>query len=214
MNLDHLLKKLPLGAVAIAAFMIAEPARAELSTTDSIYSTFKFKAEPPLSEQEAAQGKESDVATTASIAPPEGPLRPLSRRAQILAAEEARAESLRPIIERYADELGVPFELADAVVRIESRYNPHARNGTNLGLMQIKKLTAKSMGYGGTAEGLFNPETNIRYGMKYLAEAYRLANGDTCGTVMRYQGGLRAQTMSQAARTYCAKVKIILAQAN
>ena len=41
--------------------------------------------------------------------------------------------------------------------------------------MQIKPQTARGLGYEGGAAGLKQPETNIRYGMKYLGEAYRMA---------------------------------------
>jgi soluble lytic murein transglycosylase-like protein len=103
--------------------------------------------------------------------------------------------------------------LADAVIRIESRYNAGARNGPNLGLTQLNFRTAQSLGYTGEASGLFDAETNLRFGLKYLAQAYQLAGGDLCGAVLRYQGGHRAVTMTNASRAYCAKVKTIIAKA-
>ncbi len=33
------------------------------------------------------------------------------------------------------------------------------------------------------------PRPIARYGMKYLAMAYKMAGGDTCRTVMKYQSG-------------------------
>ena len=102
--------------------------------------------------------------------------------------------------------------MADAVVRLESRYNPGARNGTHMGLTQINVRTAQSLGYAGPAAGLLDAETNLRYGLKYLAKAYKLAGGDTCGTILRYQFGHRTQTMTSASRAYCAKVKVIRPQ--
>jgi soluble lytic murein transglycosylase-like protein len=80
--------------------------------------------------------------------------------------------------------------------------------------MQINARTAQSLGYQGTASGLLDPETNLRYGVRYLAEAYRLADGDTCGTILRYQGGHRAQAMTAQAQGYCARVKTLVAKAN
>jgi soluble lytic murein transglycosylase-like protein len=128
-------------------------------------------------------------------------------------ADEARSSALKPLIAQYAAEHGIPYELADAVVRLESRYNPAARNGPNLGLTQINFRTAQSIGYKGDAAGLFDAETNLRYGLKYLAQAYRLAGGDTCGTILRYQFGHRTTTMTGASRVYCAKVKVLTAAA-
>ncbi|MFD0463918.1 transglycosylase SLT domain-containing protein [Microvirga aerilata] len=54
---------------------------------------------------------------------------------------------------RYASENDLPYELADAVVRLESRYNAGARNGPNMGLTQINFRTAQSLGYQGRQPG-------------------------------------------------------------
>ncbi|MBN9445779.1 MAG: lytic transglycosylase domain-containing protein, partial [Bosea sp.] len=120
-------------------------------------------------------------------------------------------DNLRALVARHAAANGVPFSLADAVVRIESRYNPRAANAGNYGLMQIRHQTARGVGYNGGAAGLLDAETNARYGMKYLAQAYRLAGGDTCRTVMMYQSGHMAKRMSGANRVYCSKVRTITA---
>ncbi len=112
-------------------------------------------------------------------------------------------------IEQHAANNNVPFFLANSMVRIESRYNPNARSGPNLGLGQISLSTAKSLGYSGSAQGLMDAETNLTYSIKYLAQAYKLASGDTCGTVARYQNGLRSTRVSAANRAYCAKVSKI-----
>jgi len=128
-----------------------------------------------------------------------------------VAVSSAQAsETLRPMIARHAAANHVPAALADAIVRIESRYQPRARNGANLGLTQISHRTARGIGYGGSAAGLFDADTNLRYGIKYLAMAYRKAGGDTCRTVMYYQSGLYARSMNGANRTYCGKVRAIL----
>jgi soluble lytic murein transglycosylase-like protein len=116
------------------------------------------------------------------------------------------AESIRALIARHAAANGVPAYLADAIVRHESRYNPRARNGANIGLMQISLPTARALGYDGSAAGLADAETNLAYGVRYLAQAWRLAGGDTCRTVLKYQGGHRAVTMTPAARAYCASL--------
>jgi len=138
---------------------------------------------------------------------------PAEIKARFRQPDAARAAALKPLIARYASENGLPYELADAVVRLESRYNASARNGPNMGLTQINVRTAQSLGYKGGAAGLLDAETNLRYGLKYLATAYKLAGGDTCGTILRYQFGHRAQTMTGASRAYCAKVKVITAAA-
>lgn len=159
-----------------------------------------------------AQGKEdaeeSAAEETASL-PLELPIRSRSERADV-----AKASALKPLIVQYASENGVPYELADAVVRLESRYNSGARRGLNVGLTQINVRTAQSLGYKGDAAGLLDAETNLRYGLKYLAIAYRLAGRDTCGAILRYQFGLRTTSMNDASRTYCAKVQVLTAAAD
>ena len=73
----------------------------------------------------------------------------------------------------------MPEALVHRVIVRESRYQPAlvGRGGT-IGLMQIKLATARSLGYTGDAEGLRDPDTNLTYAVKYLAGAYRAANGD------------------------------------
>jgi soluble lytic murein transglycosylase-like protein len=128
------------------------------------------------------------------------------------AASAAPAE-LKQIVAEQAAANGVPFALAHAVVMVESRYNPRVSNGGALGLMQIKPATARGVGFSGPASGLYDPATNIRFGMRYLADAYRQAGGDICGTVMRYQSGLYTRSMSGANRAYCGKARQFMAQA-
>jgi soluble lytic murein transglycosylase-like protein len=81
----------------------------------------------------------------------------------------------------------VPEALVHRVVLRESRYNPSliGRGGT-IGLMQIKLATARGVGYLGSAEGLLDPDTNLTYGIKYLAGAYRTAGGDADRAVGYY----------------------------
>lgn len=142
-------------------------------------------------------------AITASL-PAAAPIGPSDARAE---AKTASPAGLRGLIARHAQENGVPVGLAEAVVRVESRFNPSARNGPYMGLMQIHPRTARGVGYGGAPGGLLHADTNLRYGMRYLGQAYRLASGDTCRTVMKYQSGHGAQRLNAANLRYCAKVR-------
>ena len=85
---------------------------------------------------------------------------------------------------------GVPEALVHRVIMRESRYQPHlvGRGGT-IGLMQIKLATARGVGYTGDAAGLRDPNTNLTYAVKYLAGAYRAANGDHARAVRYFAGG-------------------------
>ena len=111
------------------------------------------------------------------------------------------------MIETAAMENGVPKELAYAVVRVESRFNPRAIGGGAYGLSQIKPATARGLGFSGSAQALLDPETNLRWGMKYLAGAWEKGDGDVCRTAMKYKGGHRTTTMSRSASAYCTAVK-------
>ncbi len=112
------------------------------------------------------------------------------------------------IIARYASAYGVPVSLAHAVIRVESNYRPGARGSAGeVGLMQIKPATARGMGYSGSVKALYNPETNIKYGMKYLGMAHKLGGGTTCGTILKYNAGHGAKRMNPISAAYCSKVK-------
>jgi soluble lytic murein transglycosylase-like protein len=111
------------------------------------------------------------------------------------------------LISSYAKTNGVPEALAHAVISVESNYRPTARGSAGeIGLMQIKPATARMMGYRGTAKGLYNPETNIKYGMLYLAKAHQLGGGSTCGTILKYNAGHGAKRMNPVSKRYCGKV--------
>lgn len=93
------------------------------------------------------------------------------------------------IITKYATLYGIPESLLHRVVRRESTYNPRAYNRGHYGLMQIKYATARSMGYEGPAEGLFDAETNIKYAGKYLRGAWLVADDKNDGAVRLYAAG-------------------------
>jgi hypothetical protein len=82
------------------------------------------------------------------------------------------------MIARYAKTYDVPVKLVHRVVKRESNYNPSAYNSGNYGLMQIRYKTAQGMGYKGSAKGLFDAETNLKYAVKYLRGAYLVADGN------------------------------------
>lgn len=126
---------------------------------------------------------------------------------------EKAAPTLSALILKHAQQNGVPVELAQAVVRIESRGNARASHGGALGLMQIKPGTARAAGFTGGATGLFSAETNLHFGMKVLGAAYRSAGGDVCRALMQYQSGHLATRMSRANRVYCARARAIMAGA-
>jgi hypothetical protein len=106
----------------------------------------------------------------------------------------------------------IPFPIVDAVMRVESGYNPGARGEVGeVGLMQILPSTADMMGFKGSLSALAEPQTNIAYGTQYLAEAWRLANEDICTTVMKYRAGHGETRFSVRSVDYCRRVRSHLA---
>jgi soluble lytic murein transglycosylase-like protein len=93
------------------------------------------------------------------------------------------------MIDTAASENGVPAVLLHRIIKRESNYNAQAYHGGHWGLMQMKYETARSMGYRGPAAGLLNPETNLRFGGRYLAGAYLVSGGNVERALMLYGRG-------------------------
>ena len=106
------------------------------------------------------------------------------------AAQGQQREQYEKLVATHAKANLVPEALVHRVIVRESKYQPGlvGRGGT-IGLMQIKLATARGLGYTGDAEGLRDPNTNLAYGVKYLAGAYRVANGDHDRAVHYYAAG-------------------------
>lgn len=96
---------------------------------------------------------------------------------------------LDQLIAKYAAVYEVPVDLVRRVVKRESNFNPAAFNRGYYGLMQIKYATARGMGYQGSAKGLFDAETNLKYAVKYLRGAYMVAQGNHDRADRLYQTG-------------------------
>jgi len=87
------------------------------------------------------------------------------------------------IIGKYARLYNVPEVWIQGVIAQESSGNPMAYRAepsihdASYGLMQLLYGTAKGLGYIGTPEGLYDPDTNIGLGTKLLGQ-WRLKYGD------------------------------------
>lgn len=131
------------------------------------------------------------VATATAAAP-----KPAQRAARAEAFEPfafveapAHGSSVDALISKYAGVYDVPESLIRRVVQRESGFNPKARNGPYYGLMQIRHDTARSMGYSGSAAGLLDADTNLRYAVKYLRGAYLVAGYNADGAIRNYSRG-------------------------
>jgi hypothetical protein len=94
------------------------------------------------------------------------------------------------MIARHAKANEIPESLIRRVIWRESKYNPGlVGRGNAMGLMQIKPATAREVGYQGSASGLLDADTNMTYGTRYLAGAYRVAGGNADRAVALYAKG-------------------------
>jgi soluble lytic murein transglycosylase-like protein len=116
------------------------------------------------------------------------------------------------LLAREAKARGLPPAVADAVAFVESGFNDSAVGSVGeLGLMQVRPATAAMLGHTGPAADLFNPETNVRFGVAYLARAWTLAGGDLCRALMKYRAGHGEERMTVRSVEYCRRVRDRLA---
>lgn len=98
-------------------------------------------------------------------------------------------------IETYIAEIGAEYdicpELIQAIIERESNYNPNAKNGSCIGLMQVsEKWHTDRMEKLGVTD-LYDPYSNILVGTDYLAELFNEAiesgrGDDLYYVLMRY----------------------------
>ena len=159
-------------------------------------------AEVPLPQPRAA-AQAGDLASASGVQPPADAssggkgmaVNALAKSASPAFTLASYAKSSDPrgyldqLIDKYAAIYEVPVDLVRRVVRRESNFNPTAFNRGHYGLMQIKHATARGMGYQGSAKGLFDAETNLKYSVKYLRGAFMVAGGNHDRADRLYQTG-------------------------
>ncbi len=125
-----------------------------------------------------------------------------SRRRRYRPPTTAEKKAIVGAVKVHARRAGVPERTGLAVVRQESAFNKKATGGVGeIGLMQIKCETARSVGYYGSCAGLYDPDTNLKYGMRYLKKALNR------GSVGYYNSGIHAKRLPRQAQKYAREVK-------
>lgn len=107
---------------------------------------------------------------------------------------DARAderESWCEYIELLCQERSMCPELVQAVIETESNWDPEARNGDCIGLMQISEKWHRDRMERLGVEELMDPYDNILVGVDYLAELFRWYK-DPAMVLMLYNGDSRA----------------------
>jgi soluble lytic murein transglycosylase-like protein len=94
---------------------------------------------------------------------------------------------------------GIDPELAFRLVKLESDFNVHATSPVGaLGLTQVMPSTAKFYVKGITREKLYDPQTNLRVGFRYLRGLVDEYHGDVKLALLVYNRGPVAVAKSRA----------------
>ncbi len=100
------------------------------------------------------------------------------------------------IVERYAEEYGIPDHVIYAVIKVESDFDPNARSSADArGLMQMipdtfEWLTSdEHLGEHLSPNELYDPEVSIRYGTYYLKYLYSKFDYNWNTAFAAYNGG-------------------------
>ncbi len=107
----------------------------------------------------------------------------------------ARENEFDAVIWRTGAALGVDPALIKAVIAQESGFDPYAvrlepkLQDASRGLMQVLLRTAQWLGYAGPPSGLFDPETNLLWGSKYLAWQLGRYGGSAADAAAAYNAG-------------------------
>lgn len=120
-----------------------------------------------------------------------------SRRAELRRLATARyaleygvSLQLASDIERAAVAEGIDPELAFRLVRVESQFNERAVSPAGaLGLTQLMPATAASLQPGITREEVFERQTNLRLGFRYLRWLLEVYDGDVEDALHAYNRG-------------------------
>ncbi len=121
-----------------------------------------------------------------------------------VAASEARKASvergeLRRLVQEVSTEHGVDPKLIDALVHVESGYNPNAvsRKGA-MGLMQLMPATAKRL----KVDDPFNPAENVRGGVEEFSRLVNRYSGNLQLALAAYNAGEGAVSKYQGVPPY------------
>ena len=98
-------------------------------------------------------------------------------------------------VEKYANEYNIDKYLVYAIIKTESNFEEEAKSTSNaIGLMQIMEATAletaNKMDLSISKEDLFNPELNIKIGLKYFTDLLDKYNINYNLAIIAYNAGI------------------------
>lgn len=117
-----------------------------------------------------------------------------------------KARPFAGVVAQAARETGLSTSLINAVIAQESQFDPNAYRAevkigdASRGLMQLLLSTARANGYartdagepaklGAAGTGLYDPQTNVSVGARFLASLIRARNNDVRAAVSAYNNG-------------------------
>ena len=114
-----------------------------------------------------------------------------SHRSHIPQVSQATRDHVVALIKSQAPHFGVPTWFALKIARVESNYNPMVTGAAGeIGVFQMKCATAHGVGFSGSCKGLYNAETNVRFGLKHLSLAVKSSGGNLRLAASKHNGGL------------------------
>jgi len=112
-------------------------------------------------------------------------------RAHFPQVSQATRDHVVALIKAEAPHYGVPSWFALRIAKVESGYNPSVTGGAGeIGVFQMKCQTARGLGYSGACSGLYNPATNVRWGLRHLSLAVKNSHGNLRLAASMHNGGL------------------------
>lgn len=161
------------GKPAKARIPLPAPKPAEATDADAAAQP-ELEAEATPADMQATETPAADA--TEAATPKAADTKPSDTKPSYMRTGHPEIDAL---VATHARANDVPEALVHRVIMRESKYQKDLVGACGcIGLMQIKLGTARGLGYTGDAKGLHDPDTNLMYGVKYLAGAYRAANGD------------------------------------
>ncbi len=104
---------------------------------------------------------------------------------------QATRDNVIALIKAEAPRSGVPAWFALKIAKVESGYNPLVTGGAGeIGVFQMKCQTARGIGYSGSCSGLYNPATNVHWGLRHLSMAVKASRGNLRLAASMHNGGL------------------------
>jgi hypothetical protein len=99
------------------------------------------------------------------------------------------APEIKNLVEKTASRFQIDPQLVDAIIQVESEYNPRAvsRSGA-MGLMQLIPSTAMRLG----VSNPFDPKQNVEAGVSHLKYLLGLYGGDVALSLAAYNSGVHS----------------------